>query len=330
MYYFGFEEINYVLYKFLKLIEKLKISTFLNKITGKKIFGYANQDTFELNNLHLVNQYYGYWQKSEFISESKNFLVKALENEKSIKQALSSQPVKGSTALPIRRTDYIEMDEALSINFYKEAILFCKKNIDDFRYSIFTDDIEWVESQSIFDDTDKIFWQEVNTDKTVEHFSEMIKFENFIVGIKQALSSQPVKGSTALHIRRTDYIEMDEALSIDFYKEAIQFCKNNIDDFRYSIFTDDIDWVESQSIFNDTDKIFWQEVNTDKTVEHFSEMIKFENFIVGNSTFSLMAAIIRNNKLSKIIIADPWFRNQKYTDLAETSWIKIKNDQTQS
>ena len=33
-------------------------------------------------------------------------------------------------------------------------------------------------------------------------------------------------------------------------------------------------------------------------------MIKFENFIVGNSTFSLMAAIIRNNKLSKIIIAD--------------------------
>ena len=34
------------------------------KITGKKIFGYANQDTFELNNLHLVNQYYGYWQKS--------------------------------------------------------------------------------------------------------------------------------------------------------------------------------------------------------------------------------------------------------------------------
>ena len=231
LYYFGFEEISYVLYKFLKLIEKLKISTFLNKITGKKIFGYANQDTFELNNLHLVNQYYGYWQKSEFISESRNFLVKALENEKSI---------------------------------------------------------------------------------------------------KQALSSQPVKGSTALHIRRTDYIEMDEALSIDFYKEAIQFCKNNIDDFRYSIFTDDIDWVKSQSIFNDTDKIFWQEVNTDKTVEHFSEMIKFENFIVGNSTFSLMAAIIRNNKLSKIIIADPWFRNQKYTDLAETSWIKIKNDQTQS
>ena len=127
LYYFGFEEINFVLYKFLKLIEKLKISTFLNKITGKKIFGYANQDTFELNNLHLVNQYYGYWQKSEFISESKNFLVKALENEKSIKQALSSQPVKGSTALHIRRTDYIEMDEALSINFYKEAILFCKK-----------------------------------------------------------------------------------------------------------------------------------------------------------------------------------------------------------
>ena len=83
-----------------------------------------------------------------------------------------------------------------------------------------------------------------------------------------------------------------------FTKRLFCFVKN-IDDFRYSIFTDDIEWVESQSIFDDTDKIFWQEVNTDKTVEHFSEMIKFENFIVGNSTFSLMAAIIRNNKLSK-------------------------------
>tara|TARA_B100001057_G_scaffold500029_1_gene613081 strand:+ start:28700 stop:29566 length:867 start_codon:yes stop_codon:yes gene_type:complete len=227
--YFGLHNINYFLYKFLKLIKKLKISVFLNKATGKKIFGYANQDKFNLNNLYLINEYYGYWQKSEFLLESKDFLVQALSNEKSIQQALLSKPVKGSTALHIRRTDYVEMDEDLSINFYKEAILYCKKNVNNFRYSIFTDDIEW---------------------------------------------------------------------------------------------------VKSQSIFNDTEKIYSQEDNIDKTVQHFSEMIKFENFIVGNSTYSLMAAIIRDNKFSKIIIADPWFRNQKYNDFQYTDWIKIKNVKT--
>ena len=54
--YFGLRNINYFLYKFLKLIKKLKISVFLNKATGKKISGYANQDKFNLNNLYLINE----------------------------------------------------------------------------------------------------------------------------------------------------------------------------------------------------------------------------------------------------------------------------------
>ena len=54
-------------------------------------------------------------------------------------------------------------------------------------------------------------------------------------------------------------------------------------------------------------------------------MLKCENFIVGNSTFSLMAAHIKENINTKIVIADPWFRNNEYKKLFKEDWIKINN-----
>ncbi|GIR20320.1 hypothetical protein CM15mP35_05810 [bacterium] len=97
MYYFGFEEKNFLFYKnFLKFkLKKLKISTFLNKITGKNI-GICKSNTFELKNLHREIKYYGYWQKSEFFfQKEKNFLVKALKKLK--------EKYKASVVIPAKK-----------------------------------------------------------------------------------------------------------------------------------------------------------------------------------------------------------------------------------
>ena len=37
---------------------------------------------------------------------------------------------------------------------------------------------------------------------------------------------------------------------------------------------------------------------------------KFENFIVGNIAISLIPALLKESNNSKIIIANPWFRNK--------------------
>ena len=53
-------------------------------------------------------------------------------------------------------------------------------------------------------------------------------------------------------------------------------------------------------------------------------MLSYENFIVGNSTFSLVPALLSNSKNKKIFVADPWFRNTNI-DIEVPDAIKIFN-----
>ena len=54
-------------------------------------------------------------------------------------------------------------------------------------------------------------------------------------------------------------------------------------------------------------------------------MITFENFIIGNSTFSLVAAILGSNNDSRIVVADPWFKNKQGVEINNPKYIKIRN-----
>ena len=138
-------------------------------------------------------------------------------------------------------------------------------------------------------------------------------------------SSSKSKGSTALHIRRTDYIEIDEDLSIEFYENALNFCRENIENFNYSIFTDDRKFAEIE-LFKDAKEVFISEQEKNNTLNDFLSMTAYENFIVGNSTFSLIASQIGKIDSSVIIVAKPWFRNQKSPDLIHDSWITFENN----
>ena len=54
-------------------------------------------------------------------------------------------------------------------------------------------------------------------------------------------------------------------------------------------------------------------------------MLNFENYIVGNSTFSLIPAVLSESKESKILVAEPWFRNKNKKLNVPNNWIKINN-----
>ena len=58
------------------------------------------------------------------------------------------------------------------------------------------------------------------------------------------------------------------------------------------------------------------------TIKNFSKMIAFENFIISNSTFSLVPALLVSDSYSKVIYPDPWIKN-KSLDINFDNWIKI-------
>ena len=75
---------------------------------------------------------------------------------------------------------------------------------------------------------------------------------------------------------------------------------------------------ESLSLINEND------LNNDP-IETFAKMLSYNNFIVGNSTFSLIAAFIVESNSSIVVIADPWFREIMHPGFDFKNWIKIEN-----
>ena len=64
----------------------------------------------------------------------------------------------------------------------------------------------------------------------------------------------------------------------------------------------------------------------ENTIETFSKMLVFENFIISNSTYSLIAALLGEKGNSNIYYPDPWFRNDDKTLKFKKNWIKLPNN----
>ncbi len=167
------------------------------------------------------------------------------------------------------------------------------------------------------------YWQDTELIKNYKNYIKESISNNEELSKSLRREAQP--GSTVLHIRRGDYLNMDEALSESFYKEAIKFCQKNIKNFKFHIFTDDYEWAKDKKLFKGAEKIHSDEISISNTIDTFSKMLSNENFIIGNSTFSLIAALLVGKKNSKIIVADPWFRNKDRNLNFDKSWVHINN-----
>ena len=62
-------------------------------------------------------------------------------------------------------------------------------------------------------------------------------------------------------------------------------------------------------------KVFGPEEEPEKVLDLFSKMLQNKHFIVANSTFSLIAAFVKEMDDSIIIVSDPWFRNKEKENL---------------
>lgn len=167
------------------------------------------------------------------------------------------------------------------------------------------------------------YWQ--NVDFIKNHEDYLIESLMNVKVIKDNMKHKIQPGKTLVHVRRDDYVGVGEELNIKFYEEAIRCCKKRIKDFSFEVFTDDIAWVSEQDIFNQATAIHGPKDNIDDLFIDITKMFNFENFIVGNSTFSLIPALLTKSKSPLVIVADPWMKNSKQDLNFEKSWIKIKN-----
>jgi len=129
---------------------------------------------------------------------------------------------------------------------------------------------------------------EVEINNTYLYYSDLIEKSNAV----------------AIHFRRIQY---EPVISIDYYKKAIKYISENVENPTFFIFSDDINWCRENLSINGI--CFFVENFKDELYE-LKLMSQCNHFIIANSTFSWWGAWLSVNADKKVIMPDG------YTDVS--------------
>ncbi len=126
--------------------------------------------------------------------------------------------------------------------------------------------------------------------------------EKYITDIKNKYIN---KNIISIHFRRTDYLKRPDVhlnLPLEYYIKAMQIF--NLDDV-FIFFSDDIQWVKEQVVFEKfINKIYFEEENEELSLWM---MASCDHNIIANSSFSLWASYLNLNPNKKTIAPSRWF-----------------------
>lgn len=136
--------------------------------------------------------------------------------------------------------------------------------------------------------------------------------------------------SIAIHIRKGIDYQKSELLSnggcnLEYYKNAIQYINDHVENPVYYIFTDNQDWVEKNITFINYTIINWNPVDGNMNYRDMQLMTYAKHVVIANSSYSWWGAWLNNNR-NKIVIAPKLFHFPiddffKRSDIICNNWI---------
>ncbi len=142
--------------------------------------------------------------------------------------------------------------------------------------------------------------------------------------LKNSLNHETSDEKTLIHVRRGDYLKFKEELPISYYEKSIQLIKDKSKKIKFKVYTDDINWCKQQYIFKGAEDILTSSDSPEDTINTFGSMLENSNFIIANSTFSLLAAYLGKKRNSIITYPEPWFKFRNYNkNITDSTWERI-------
>lgn len=142
--------------------------------------------------------------------------------------------------------------------------------------------------------------------------------------------SMALSNAISLHIRRGDYVNnattnsYHGVCSLDYYKEAVNYIVEHVENTHFYIFSDDLDWAKKNLDF--IDEISFVELeDKDPDYEEMFLMSQCQHNIIANSSFSWWGAWLNQNKNKIVIAPKKWFGDPSIdtNDLIPESWKRI-------
>lgn len=162
------------------------------------------------------------------------------------------------------------------------------------------------------------------------HMQSMKYFEHCIDEVRERLKFKnefPRNKCVAIHVRRGDYDDKyHPRLGLDYYHKAMQQFSS---DTVFQVFSDDIVAVHDE--FETLQSNNFRFVNYDEPmydyIQSFNLMKSCSGFIIGNSSYSAMAAILNDKPGKKVIAPKLWFGSEyaaiNANDVYCKDWIVI-------
>tara|TARA_B100001250_G_scaffold407226_1_gene427623 strand:+ start:1718 stop:2596 length:879 start_codon:yes stop_codon:yes gene_type:complete len=284
-----------------------------NKECLVEIYGGFGNQLFQLNFAQILKN-----KGFEVFVNTRDFERVAKENSEHLTARKLVLPVENFNLNEIRNQEYINYKFRRITRNYK---ILNKATLNNKTFSVVNDnnlDLENLLKKNHFIG----YWQDLNYLKeNKESLISSLKNNKTLKGSLEEKSND----MTMIHVRRNDYLKFNEELPIIYYEKAIDYLKEKTNKLNFNVFTDDLPWSKNQKIFKNAQNIFTSSDSPKETIETFSLMLRNKNFIIANSTFSLLAAFLAEKSNSIITYPDPWFRSRSYNkNITSSKWQKIK------
>lgn len=132
--------------------------------------------------------------------------------------------------------------------------------------------------------------------------------------------------SISLHVRRGDYIGHPSFGGIcnkEYYRNAIQYIQSKIDNPKFFVFSNDIDWCMKNLKMINTEFISWN--NSTNSYLDMHLMSKCKHNIIANSSFSWWGAWLNKNPNKIVIGPQKWLNEDAYdtSTILPKDWIRL-------
>lgn len=171
----------------------------------------------------------------------------------------------------------------------------------------------------------------------IDGYRQSLKyFEDYLPEVRKAFGfyyNPQSKNACAIHVRRGDYLNYPTkhpVVSKQYVLDAMKIMKDK-GATNFNFFSDDIEWCKNEfEHIPDMNGCFINFHNDNPELIDFQLMLCCNHFIISNSTFSLMAAILSESPNKIVISPDEsnWFGSGNshldVSDLIPKEYIRIK------
>jgi hypothetical protein len=179
------------------------------------------------------------------------------------------------------------------------------------------------------------FWQHYKYYENIpqEILQELILKEEFKTSLTNSIinSIEQDDSSVSIHIRRGDYVSDPNnlnyfgALPMQYYYDAVNYVNENIQNPKFYIFSDDLNWVKDHFKIN-APITFVDIAGGIKDYLELDAMSKCRHNIIANSSFSWWGAFLNKNTDKIIIAPKNWVVKEdinKNIQIHFPGWIKL-------